>query len=68
MNDVIRDFVEVREISNPMSESGHDLFLVRMGRKRYSNDAVKGEDGIIVNANAQVITGAEILEENKVGI
>jgi hypothetical protein len=67
MNATIKDFVEVEEISKPMSESEYVQFLARMGEKRYSNDAIRGEDGII-DANDQVLAGLKILVENEVGI
>jgi hypothetical protein len=83
MSDTIMDFVEVEELSKPMSESEYNAFLARMRAKGYFNHAIV-EDGVVISANDQILAGADILvsaggnihvltggdipEENKVGI
>jgi hypothetical protein len=68
MNATIKDFVEEEEVSTPMSNHEYDSFLERMGKKKYINDALIKEDGTLINANDQILEGARILEENKVGM
>jgi hypothetical protein len=68
MKNATDDFAGVNEISNPMSKGEYGSFLAKADRKKYFNDAVRGKDGFVISANAQILTGADILEENKVGI
>ena len=68
MNDTIKDFVGVEEISSPMSQSEYDSFLARSRKKGYTNHAVKGEDGKVIDSDEQVLAGAKFLVENKIGM
>jgi hypothetical protein len=68
MNDTIKDFVGVEEIPNPMSESEYHSFLARMAQKRYKNEALRDADRNVIDANDQILAGANILEKNKIGL
>jgi hypothetical protein len=83
VSETISDFVEVEELSKPMSEGEYNAFLARMNAKGYFNHAIT-EGGVVISANDQILAGANILvsagtnihvlaedsipEENKAGV
>jgi len=68
MSNTVNDFVEVEEISSPMSQSEYDSFLARSRKKGYTNHADIGENGNVIDPDEQVLAGAKFLVENKIGI
>jgi hypothetical protein len=68
MSDTIKDFVEVEEISSPMSQSEDDSFLARSKKKGSSKHAAIEKNGSVIDPNEQVLAGAQFLVDNNIGV